>query len=166
MEFDTLVARVLKHEGGYINHPSDRGGATNLGVTQTVYDGWRKGQNLPARDVAKITDKEAIAIYYGLYWLPAKCADIPGPLRHIHFDSAVNHGVRRAALLLQDAADVFPRDGIIGTQTLAAVRAAYPPVLLARYIAARYRFYGSIVQNDRSQLVFMAGWMRRMEAFT
>lgn len=164
-DFETLVAGVLKHEGGYVNHPSDRGGATNYGITQRVYDGWRKEQNLPVRDVSLLTQADAVAIYHRLYWMPARCGSLPDAVRAIHFDSAVNHGVKRAGLLLQDAADVFPRDGIVGPATIVACAGTYAPLLLARYIAARYRFYGAIIQNDRSQLVFMAGWMRRMQAF-
>lgn len=163
MTFDELIADVLRREGGYVDHPADRGGATNLGVTQAVYDAWRDQRGLQRQSVRLLTSSEAASLYHARYWQAARCDDLPEPLRDIHFDAAVNHGVRRAAVLLQRAVGVTD-DGLIGPATLAAA-AANPALVRARYLAARYRFYGDIIQRDRSQLAFMAGWMARMEAF-
>ena len=52
------LAQVLKYEGGYVDHPKDPGGPTNKGVTQAVYDNWRKSQNLPTQSVRAIADSE------------------------------------------------------------------------------------------------------------
>lgn len=164
MTFDDLIGDVLKREGGYVNHKDDRGGATNMGITQRTYSMWRNTHGGTYADVRDITREEAKAIYRYNYWSPAKCDLLPGSVRDIHFDAAVNHGPRRAAQLLQDAVRVEP-DGAIGQKTLAAVAKMSDDTLRARYIAARYRFYGEIIQRDRSQLIFMAGWMRRMEDF-
>lgn len=162
--FDALLPRILKREGGFVDRKADRGGATNKGVTQAVYDAYRTGAGLAARSVRELADAEAAAIYREQYWVAARCGELPAELRDIHFDSAVNHGVRRAAILLQRAAGVED-DGVIGPQTLAAA-AINPELTRARYVAARYRFYGAIIERDRSQLEFIVGWMARMGEFT
>lgn len=161
MRFEDIIPRILQREGGYVNHPNDRGGATNYGITQRVYQEWKSD---PAADVKNLTMSEAAQIYRVHYWLPGKVEQLPAAIRDIHFDAAVNHGVVRAAKLLQTASGVTV-DGEIGPNTIAAANALNPELLKLRYIVARYKFYGEIVQRDRSQSVFMAGWMNRMSHF-
>ncbi|TIX97406.1 MAG: N-acetylmuramidase, partial [Mesorhizobium sp.] len=62
------LAKVLVHEGGYVNHRQDPGGPTNKGVTQRVYDAYRKGKGLPMRSVKHITMDEVYEIYDRQYW--------------------------------------------------------------------------------------------------
>lgn len=161
MTFDDIIPRILEREGGFVSHPNDRGGATNYGITQRVYREWKSN---PAADVKQITKAEAAEIYRVHYWLPSKAEHLPASIRDLHMDAAVNHGVGRAAKLLQTAAAVTV-DGVIGPNTLRAANALNPELLKMRYIVARYKFYGEIIQRDRSQAVFMAGWMGRMNHF-
>ncbi len=162
MNFDALIGPLLDREGGYVDHKNDRGGATNHGITQRVLTEWQSARAKPYRDVRSLTRAEAAEIYRALYWNAARCGDLPEAVREIHFDAAVNHGPARANKLLQSAAGV-DTDGVIGEQTMAAVQAMDGRLLKARYVAARYAFYGDIINRDRSQLVFMAGWMNRMK---
>ncbi len=60
--------KLLVHEGGYVNHPSDPGGPTNKGVTQRVYDSYRKGKGQRPRTVKSITMDEVYEIYDRQYW--------------------------------------------------------------------------------------------------
>lgn len=165
MNFNTAVQAVLKREGGYNNHPSDRGGSTNYGVTQANYTQWLTKRGKPWADVKGLDADTASQIYREDYWLPAKCDLLPSAIREIHFDSAVNHGVSRAAKLLQEAAEAEP-DGVIGGKTLALAGEMNVRLLKARYINERYKFYGKIIARDKSQLVFIAGWMNRMAEFS
>lgn len=160
-EIDDVIGR----EAGYVNHPLDRGAATKYGITQRVYTMWRAAHKLGYKDVQELTKDEARAIYREYYWEPARCDILPEEIRAIHFDASVNHGVRRAIMLLQRACMV-EEDGVLGKQTLAAVAAISAPLLVARYVSARYRFYGEIIRRDRTQLAFIAGWMGRMEEFS
>lgn len=162
MTFDELIGPLLDREGGFVDHKSDRGGATNMGITQRVLSNWQTARAKPYRDVRSLTRSEAAEIYRVLYWNAAKCDELPEAVREIHFDAAVNHGPARANKLLQEAVGVTP-DGVIGEQTMAAVAEMDARLLKARYLAARYAFYGDIINRDRSQLVFMAGWMNRMK---
>ena len=94
--FHAALPFVLRWEGGYVHHPDDPGGATNKGVTQRVYDGWRAGEGLGLRSVRLIEDDEVRAIYQTGYWLPPHCDDLRSRLDLVQFDTAVNMGVGRA----------------------------------------------------------------------
>lgn len=164
MTFDELIGPLLEREGGYSNRKADRGGPTNLGVTQRVFSSWLRDHGLPVRDVRTLTRDEAVRIYFDLYWKPAKCQELPESVREVHFDAAINHGVTSAARLLQAAAGAT-EDGIIGPGTLRAAAAIDAAMLLYRYIVMRYRLYGKIIARDKTQLANISGWLNRMEHF-
>jgi lysozyme family protein len=119
--FKACLKAVLRYEGGYVNHPSDPGGATNYGVTFRVYDAWRRKHGLAPRSVKLIEMSEVEAIYKRDYWDRIKGDDLPSGVDLAVFDLAVNSGVSRAAKMLQACVGV-PQDGLIGPATLAAVR--------------------------------------------
>lgn len=155
--FDDALARVLVHEGGYVNDPRDPGGATNKGVTQAVYDDWRRSHGLSPRTVRLLGEAELEAIYEGRYWDAIRGDDLPAGVDYAVFDLAVNSGVNRAARFLQRAVGVT-EDGKIGPVTLAAVRGT-PPLLLVREICKqRLAFLRSLSTFDR----FGKGWSRRV----
>lgn len=116
------LKQVLKYEGGYVDHPKDPGGPTNKGVTQAVYDSWRKSQNLPTQSVRAIADSEVAAIYKNLYWDRISGDLLPAGVDFAVFDFAVNSGVSRAAKMLQSVVGVT-QDGQIGPATIQATKA-------------------------------------------
>lgn len=157
----------LGHEGGYVDHPKDRGGPTNKGVTQKTYDAFRATKKLASQPVKEITEDEIGEIYYQGYWRPAKCALVPNEaMASLVFDAAINHGPNRAIRLLQQAARLAARecDGKWGRKTAAAVaKAAEDAIGFADdYLLARERFYRWIVEDDPEQGVFLRGWMNRL----
>lgn len=157
--FAQALPVILKHEGGYVTDPVDRGGATNFGVTQATYDAWRASVREKVRPVKEITTDEVEAIYHARYWLEAKCDALPWPASLAHFDAAVNHGVGRAAHLLQEALGV-PVDGKIGPQTLAAAAKLAPAELVTRMLWERVEFYQLISKGE--QVKFLRGWLARV----
>lgn len=159
--FTEALAVVLQHEGGFSDHPADRGGATNQGVTQAVYDAFRKHRGLPPRTVRLITSDEVATIYREGYWVPGRCELLPWPASLNHFDAAVNLGVRQAAVLLQRAVGA-KEDGILGPRTLEAVDDTKLGRLLSRMWLVRLEFYDRLVQMRTSQQVFLAGWKNRV----
>lgn len=94
--FQRALARVLRYEGGYVDHPSDPGGATNRGITQAAYDRWRSSQNQPLRSVRDCTLDETTAIYWRDYWLPSGAEQKPAPMAAATFDAAVHSGISNA----------------------------------------------------------------------
>ena len=151
MNFDNAFQHILKAEGGYVHHPSDPGGATNMGITEAVarrvgYKGVM--QDLPV-DLAK-------RIYLEEYWRPMRADELPPAVRYAVFDSAVNSGVGQATKWLQRALGVAD-DGSLGPKTLAAANATNPDALRARIMAQRLRF----LTNLNTFGAFGRGWTRR-----
>jgi lysozyme family protein len=102
--FDQALNFVLAMGGGYVKHPKDPGGTTNMGITQATYDAWRKGKKLPPQDVHLLTREEAAAIYRANYWDRIggdELAQKDPPLALVAFDAAVQHGVQLAAQMLK-----------------------------------------------------------------
>lgn len=149
---------TLGVEGGFSDEEHDRGGATNYGVTQKVYDAYRLSVGKPRQDVRKITVAEVEHIYMRDYWLPGHCDALPWPASRAHFDACVNHGVRAAIKILQRAVGVTD-DGDFGPKTQAAVDAAAS--LTDDLLWMRLSYYSAIVAKDKTQLKFLRGWLNR-----
>lgn len=153
--FEKALALVLEHEGGYVDHPKDPGGATNKGVTQAVYDAYRKVRGRGHMSVKFITDEELRAIYKFQYWDKVQGDFLPSGLDYAVFDFAVNSGVTRAAKYLQAVLGVA-QDGQIGARTLAAITG---PVKTIKALCDRRM---SFLRNLRTFLTFGRGWTRRV----
>lgn len=156
--FTPSLALVLQHEGGFVDHPKDPGGATNKGVTQRVYDDWRESQRLPKRSVAQINGYEVGAIYRNLYWDACRCDDLPAGVDYCIFDFAVNSGRDRAARYLQRAMLIL-EDGHIGPVTIEAANEWSAPALIDKVCALRLDFLKHLKIFD----TFGRGWTRRVE---
>ena len=113
---------ILVHEGGYVNHPDDPGGATNMGVIQRTYNGWRRKKGLPTQSVRNITKEEVVAIYKDQYWDKVWGDELPNGLDYTLYDFAINSGPSRAVKFLQRQLNV-KEDGVFGNVTLGAVLA-------------------------------------------
>ena len=161
--FEQALPFILRWEGGYVNHPNDRGGATNKGVTQRVYDSWRSQQGLGARDVRQLEDSEMDALYESGYWTPPKCNLLATPLDLVQFDAAVNMGPGRAVRFLQTAVGATP-DGNFGPGTQQCLADCDADAALIAYCNTREAFYKSLVAKNPTQQVFMKGWMNRLNA--
>ena len=74
--FDNCLIMLLKHEGGFVNHPKDPGGMTNLGVTKAVYDKW-VGRTSTEQDMRNLTPEDVAPIYKKNYWDRVKGDDLP-----------------------------------------------------------------------------------------
>jgi lysozyme family protein len=154
--FERALAYVLEHEGGYVNHPRDPGGATNKGVTQAVYDGYRKMRGRGAQSVKFISEEEVRAIYKFQYWDRVQGDLLPTGVDYAVFDFAVNSGVGRASKYLQAVVGVA-QDGIIGARTVAAV--VNPLATINALCDRRMGF----LRNLKTFLTFGRGWTRRVQ---
>lgn len=155
--FDQALAAVLAHEGGYVNHPRDPGGATNRGVTQSVYDDWRAKNILSKQSVRVISPAEVMAIYKRQYWDAVRGDELPAGVDYCVFDFAVNSGVKRAARYLQRAASVTD-DGQIGPATMRAIAMLDAGELVDAICGARLAFLKSLSTFD----TFGRGWSSRV----
>jgi lysozyme family protein len=133
-----------REEGGYVHHPTDPGGATNKGITQAVYDSFRRAAGMPVQSVRVIADHEVDAIYSRQYWVgqgkyAPRCdllSEFDDDLAIAHYDFAVNSGGLRANQTLQRIAEVptNAQDGILGPQSIHYIKKADRRRLLEHYI--------------------------------
>lgn len=162
--FASCLPLILKHEGGYVDHPKDPGGATNLGITHKVLARWRSVSpwwKLPKSEVENLDGAEAGQIYENLYWRPSKAPDVPSGLDLALFDFAVNSGPARAAKALQAELKVKV-DGFIGPLTLSALKARIAVEGAGGLIAALCDRRLTFLQKLATYAVFGRGWSRRV----
>ena len=147
---------LLAREGGYVNHPNDPGGETNLGISRRSY---------PREDIKGMTRERAAYLYHRDYWLPNRCEEMPRWVALPLFDFAVNAPARSARKALQEVIGAH-RDGNLGPKSMAALTRAVKrhgerwvglgliDKRLARYVGR--------VRSGRSSPKFLLGWTRRL----
>ena len=148
---------ILLWEGGYINHPSDPGGATNFGVTQTTYNTYRKKIAYPLQSVKLISKAEVLEIYKTMYWDKIHGDDLPESLSISLMDWAVNAGVKRAVSHLQQALNVTV-DGVFGPKTLEAAKKCGEKEL-KEFLSIRENYY---LKLGKKKPMFLKGWLNRL----
>ena len=153
--FDKCLEMLLKHEGGFINHPRDPGGATNFGVTKKTYETWI-GHSVSIDEIKELTVEDVAPIYKARYWDAVRGDELPSGVDWAVFDWAVNSGPSRAAKALQKAAGAS-QDGKIGPMTLRSIANNDPKDLIDRVYHTRQTFYERLKTFD----TFGKGWTRR-----
>lgn len=154
--FAEALQKVLQSEGGFVNHPADPGGMTNLGVTKTVWEEW-VGHPVDEKQMRNLTPVAVAPMYRAKYWDKIKGDDLPPGVDLAVFDAAVNSGPGRAVKWLQACVGVEV-DGGIGPKTLAAVAAFDPKVLVEDYAKRRLSFLMDLPHWG----TFGKGWTRRV----
>lgn len=154
--FERALAAVLHHEGGFVNHPSDPGGMTNLGCTKKVWEEW-VGHEVDEKAMRALTPADVAPLYKAKYWDKIKGDELPDGVDYVVFDCAINSGPGRAIKFLQGCVGV-DMDGAIGPKTLAAVRAADAKALVEDYAKRRLSF----LQDLPTWGTFGKGWGRRV----
>ena len=158
--WDKCLQAILHHEGGYVNHPKDPGGETNLGVTKRVYEEWGG-----TKDMKQLTFEDVAPIYKKNYWDKVQGDALPGGLDLCVFDFGVNAGPGRAAKYLQTQIGTMA-DGGIGPNTLAKL-AEYMQTndikdTIKKYQDTRLDYYKQL----KTFGTFGRGWTRRVEETT
>lgn len=136
--FEKALKFTLQWEGGYVNHPNDKGGPTNMGITQRTYDQYRARQKLGPKTVKEILEGEVEDIYRKEYWDRIAGDDYMKDFAIAAFDFAVNSGVERAKRFINKYGD------------------------LNKFISAREDFLKSIGVGKNA--VFLKGWLNRINA--
>ncbi len=154
--WDEALRHILKYEGGYVNHPDDPGGMTNLGVTKRVWEEWT-GDPATEADMRALTPEMVGPLYKTRYWDAVRADDLPSGVDLCVFDAAVNAGVGRASKFLQQAVGVTA-DGQIGPKTVEATTAKPADEVVAKFCDLREAHYKSLP----TFATFGKGWMRRL----
>jgi lysozyme family protein len=154
--FDDALKAILHHEGGYVDHPKDPGGRTNLGCTQRVWEEW-VGHPVDEKAMRALTPELVAPLYKAKYWDKIKGDELPNGVDYVVFDAAINSGPGRAAKWLQTVVGAVP-DGAIGAGTLAKVAAMPAADIVEKYQKTRLQFLQSLPTWD----TFGKGWGRRV----
>lgn len=154
--FQHCLTMILHHEGGWVNHPRDPGGETNLGVTKRVYEEWGG-----TKDMKELTPEDVAPIYLNNYWIKAGCDELPSGLDYVTFDWAVNSGVSRSSKGVQKCCGANP-DGVIGPKTLELVAGQDTKYMIEKFKEIRQSFYEGLNHFD----TFGRGWTRRNDEAT
>ena len=149
------LAVVLKHEGGYVDHPEDPGGRTNMGITQAVYEKYL-GRTVTEDEMKNIKIGDVRIIYRENYWDRVKGDDLPSGIDFCVFDWAVNSGVSRASKALQRIVGVKD-DGVIGPITVKETFKCDSDKVILSYTEVRENFYKTLSTFN----TFGKGWTRR-----
>lgn len=169
---DDLIDDVIRREGGFVDHPADRGGPTKYGITRRALSRYLE-RAATLEEVRDLSRDLAAEIYRRDYYAAPRIDTLPEGIQAFVFDSAVNHGPRRAVRFLQEvcnAAGFGPLDvdGICGPNTRGVVAEADRVMgdrLLAALVEERRNFYRLLAAEDPSQEVFLDGWMKRVAEF-
>ena len=175
MCIDGMINELIEREGGYVNHPADKGGPTCFGITEAV----ARAHGF-AGAMAELPREEAAAIYRRLYWLRPRFDQVAERAPRVAaelFDTGVNMGPAVAATFLQraltalnrgarDYADLVP-DGRVGSATLAALdgfldaRGRYggETVLLRAVEALQGERYLRLAEKRPANEAFLYGWL-------
>jgi lysozyme family protein len=155
--YNEALRRLLVHEGGYTNHPSDPGGPTNFGITIADYRKYVK-PNATAADVRAMKLDEAKAVYRTKYWAAQRCDELPAGVDYSIFDYGVNSGIGRSGKVLRRVVGLPDNTSIITDEVLTAVRKRDAKAIIIAINDERLRFLKSL----KTWPVFGVGWSRRV----
>lgn len=153
--YQACLDMILHHEGGYVNHPKDPGGETNLGVTKRVYEEWGG-----TKDMKDLEVEDVAPIYRKNYWDRIKADDLPSGLDLCVFDFGVNAGTGRAAKYLQSLVGATA-DGAIGPNTLKTVEVYVQIEGIEATIEAYQKNRQGYYEKLKTFETFGRGWTRR-----
>jgi len=177
MEFNKILHKTLKWEGGYVNDESDRGGATKYGITiktlQALNEDINEDGRVDIEDIHDLTIDQASDIYHNVYYLKPKFQLLPDELQSVVFDMGVNHGPSRSVRILQRVINVcgfynIEVDGGIGPITVKATENTNNEMghyFINAICDERQNFYNEIVRRNPSQEKFIRGWTNRNNDF-
>ena len=175
--FEKALLNILRYEGKFSNVKSDRGGATNQGITlktlrqyhrETGYGDFDHDDDVDIDDILLLdTPEKAAPIYKKYFWDAMKLDDFPNRIDFILFDFGVNSGPKNAFKILQRALNkmgcsIGEVDGIVGRKTKEALEKADKGLLIRYLLNERDIFYRKIVAANPSQEVFLKGWLNRI----
>jgi len=172
--FEYAFIRTIEKEGGFSNDAEDRGGRTNLGISEAVFeDALRRDIISGISDIRFLTIAQAKAIYKADYWFPIKLDMVLNQeIAAEIFDTAVNMGRSRAIKIAQESLNFLGEkldiDGIMGNLTLAAIQKWINKDVRALFVCLngfQFMKYVDIVKNNPDQIRFSRGWTRRIDTY-
>lgn len=172
--FNGIMEKLLRHEGGFVNNPNDKGKATNKGISWKTWEANAKSiLNIePTLDnLKKLTDEQASRIYEKEFWNRIKADQINDPdMRYAIFDFYVNAGGKAIKVLQETLNEIQTEttliaDGVIGSKTITCLNKANRIIAYNKFLENRKKYYNKLVEEDSTQKVFLKGWLNRTNSF-
>ncbi len=166
--FNIAYQKVLAGEGGYANHPSDRGGETYKGIARNFHPSWTGWSIVdamkPLRTNQVIKDAYLDSLVAGFYkknyWDKLWLDNMPNQdFANFFFDFYVNAG-GTAVKILQRILGTVP-DGKYGAKTNNALLSSNLSEVYQKYFEEREEFY----RNNKQFAIFGRGWINRLYSF-
>ncbi len=164
---DRIIDRIVTHEGGFVDHPADRGGPTKYGITAATLARWRgvPADEVEPEDIRRLSIEEARAILRRRYIEDPRIDRLPPHLIEPMADTAVLMGPRRAVRMLQTALSRMGYeivvDGVVGPQTAHVAAIASPRMARHLLIVERIGHHVDRIRASPDQHVFARGWIAR-----
>lgn len=158
--WDAAFKATLKHEGGFVNHPKDPGGMTNLGVTRRVWEEWT-GKKASEAEMRSLTPEKVKPLYKALYWDKIRGDDLPPGVDFVIYDFAVNSGPSRAVRTAQKITGT-KQDGVIGPNTMAKIDAYCETYDAETFVITYQDERLAFLQSLSTFSTFGKGWTRRV----
>jgi len=176
--FNKAIVKVLQHEGGFTNDPTDSGGPTNYGISLTYLLGtgditigdFNHDGKIDIKDIKEMTIDNAIAVYNKEWWIKYGYENLADPtLAGKVFDTSVNMGGKQAHILLQRAIRAcgitVVEDGSLGPRSFSAVStlvaSGSADALLSSFRSEQAGFYRCLITKKVVFEKYRNGWMTR-----
>lgn len=164
--FYATIPLVLRYEGGFVDDSVDRGGKTNMGVTQKFLDTYKKKAGVNVADVKDLTKKDAISLYKAEWDSRGFGLLDNANVAKLVYDFSVNSGPQTAIVFLQKILNKkghnLTEDGFIGTKTNKAVNSVDEKWLKKELQKSRAEHCDKIVDKHPEQKRFIEGWFNRI----
>lgn len=155
--YNESLKRLLAHEGGYSNHPSDPGGPTNWGIT--IIDARKYWKfNASSDDVRSMPLSTARGIYKEKYWNALRCDELPAGVDYAVFDYGVNSGIGRSGKVLRRVLGLPDNTHVVTEQVRGELLGKNPASVVAMICDERMAF----LRRLKTWPVFGVGWARRV----
>ncbi len=172
-KFHKISKIILRHEGGYVDDPTDKGGKTNMGIAWKTWLTYAKsdlGLEPTTSNLKNITSEQAEIIYRKRYWEPKGfCKVVNDKVGLMIYDWTITSGGAgkevQKLLTNEFKQDVGIIDGAIGSKTIQAVNnVENQKLLLERIAAIRREYYHMLVRNRPKNSKYIKGWLNRVES--
>ncbi|WP_249191232.1 glycoside hydrolase family 108 protein [Burkholderia vietnamiensis] len=169
--FKKISKIILNHEGGIVNNKNDKGGFTNRGIAWPTWQKYAKedlGVEPTVENLKALTESQAEVIYLKRFWEPKGfCQFRDDRVALMTYDWTITSGgaVKQIQKMLNSKYGAgVGEDGGLGPNTIKAINAVQDQDQLLQDIAEiRRKYYKMLVDNDSSQVVFLKGWLGRVD---
>ena len=163
-DLDDFIRDIIRREGGYVNHPADKGGPTKYGITIANYRSWIKNPKATAGELSQLSTDDAIK-FYRWYFAERRIDDLPLELLPLVLDMCTLHSRIGVSTILNRVADFYDDTRPRGQVFHGLVEQFGPRTIEALITLSRVAYFRELCNRDPSQKAFLLGWLNRCAEF-